>query len=51
MNAKEKLLSLHEELHGGDNPELKTDIELVIDLIESLKDCLDRFEDHSHMIN
>jgi hypothetical protein len=52
MDIREKLLSLHEEIHGGDNEfsMTKSDTELIIDLIVCLSEEIEKTKDHSHTV-
>lgn len=53
MESRKRLLDLHKE-HNGTPEEFskeKTDVELMVDLIECLFDAIERAKDHSHRIS
>ncbi len=53
MESRKRLLDLHKE-HNGTPEEFskeKTDVELMIDLIESLFHAIEHAKDHSHMVS
>ena len=52
MDIREELLRLHEEIHGGNNEfsKDKSDMELVVELIDCLNDSIENAKDHSHNI-
>lgn len=45
-----RLLKLERELFGSENPVVKTDMELVINILEAIRDKMELFENHSHTI-
>lgn len=51
MTPKERLIKLHREIHGGDINLDDTELCLIIDIIETLKDTIEDQENHTHNIN
>ncbi len=48
---REKLLELHRDIHGSEDRQDKSDMELIVDLIECLADEIDTIKNHSHTLS
>ena len=47
-NPREILLNLHFELCGEDDTNKKSEMELIVDILESLNRAIEKMEDHGH---